>query len=439
MWIITVHSPWSEPRDYTLKAGKTTLGRHPGNDIVISDESASRLHAEIEFDVAGNVVSVRDLGSTNGTYLSHERLVEVRRLRPGDELRIGQHRIGLGFRDPSALGSTAPLTGTQPVTRDLLLQAVDQHALVLYEVTSRLNTILDLDMALSEVGRLAQAALGAEHCVVVPVSRFDQLDHLAFPASYVRQAIEQRSILARPDLTQEPTHEAPEPDDGPPVRALLCVPGTVNNEVLALLYAYRRGDTARPFEQHAVNLAVGISHQAALTVQRTQLLERARQMEQLAIVDELTGLYNRRRFFEQSAFEFHRAQRYQRPLSVLMLDVAGLKATNSRYGHTAGDEVLRAVARACKRTLRESQFVGRYGGDEFVVLLPECDPAAALKVAERLRAHVGKLAVAVDSQTGPLAPQIDIGSATLTPDIPDLPTLVQKAEANLAQIKRPAL
>ena len=89
-----------------------------------------------------------------------------------------------------------------------------------------------------------------------------------------------------------------------------------------------------------------------------------------------------------------------------MLDVAGLKQTNSDYGHMGGDEVLRAVARTCKRSLRESQFVGRYGGDEFVVLLPECDPAAALKVAERLQAHVGKLAVAVDSKSGALTPQM---------------------------------
>jgi diguanylate cyclase (GGDEF)-like protein len=438
MWIVTVHSPWTEPRDYTLKAGKTTLGRHPGNDIVIGDESASRLHAEIEFDVAGNGVSVRDLGSTNGTFISHERLVETRRLRPGDELRIGQHRLSLSFRDPSLLGATAPLTGNQPVTRDLLLQAVDQHALVLYEVTSRLNTILDLDMALNEVGRLAQAALGAEQCAVLPVSRFDQIDHLAFPSSYAHQAIEQRTILARPDLAADLRNSLPA-NEGPPIRALLCVPGTVNNEVLAFLYAYRRGDEVRGFEQHAVNLAVGISHQAALTVQRAQLLQRARQMEQLAIVDELTGLYNRRHFFEQSQFEFHRAQRYQRPLSVLMLDVAGLKQTNSRYGHTAGDEVLRAVARTCKRSLRESQFVGRYGGDEFVVLLPECDPVAAHKVADRLQAHVSKLAVAVDSRAGPLTPRIDVGSATLTGDIPDLPSLVEKAEANLADIKRVAL
>jgi diguanylate cyclase (GGDEF)-like protein len=383
-------------------------------------------------------VVARDLGSTNGTWLSHERLAEPHRLRPGDELRIGQHRLILSFRDPSALGNTAPLTGTQPVTRDLLLQAVDQHALVLYEVTSRLNTIIDLDMALAEVGRLAQAALGAEYCQVLPVSRFDQLEQGPVPAHYARQAIDQRAIVARPDLTAESAAASPT-DDGPPIRALLCVPGTANNEVLALLYAYRRGDQARPFEQHSVNLAVGISHQAALTVQRSQLLTRARQMEQLAIVDELTGLYNRRHFFEQSQFEFHRAQRYQRPLSILMLDVSGLKQTNSQYGHAAGDEVLRAVARTCKRSLRESQFVGRYGGDEFVVLLPECDPAAAQKVADRLRAHVGRLAVAVDSRTGPLAPVIDIGIATLTTDVPDLPKLVEQAEANLAEKKRTAL
>jgi diguanylate cyclase (GGDEF)-like protein len=438
MWILTVHSPWSEPRDYTLKAGKTTLGRHPGNDVVISDESASRLHAEIEFDVAGNVVSVRDLGSTNGTYLSHERLADARRLRPGDELRIGQHRLSLSFRDPSALGSTAPLTGNQPVTRDLLLQAVDQHALVLYEVTSRLNTILDLDMALTEVGRLAQAALGAEQCAVLPVHRFNELNKLAFPASYAKQAIDQRAIIARPDVAAEAAHKG-EAAEGPPVRALLCVPGTANDEVLAFLYAYRRGDEARPFEQHAVNLAVGISHQAALTVQRSQLLQRARQMERLAIVDELTGLFNRRQFFEQSQFEFHRAQRYQRPLSVLMLDVAGLKDINARYGHMAGDEVLRAVARTCRRSLRESQFVGRYGGDEFVVLLPECDPPAAQKVAERLRAHVGKLAVAMDSQSGALNPRIDIGSATLSREVADLPALVLLAEANLGQVKNGTL
>ena len=123
----------------------------------------------------------------------------------------------------------------------------------------------------------------------------------------------------------------------------------------------------------------------------------------------------------------------------IVLDVAGLKETNSRYGHAGGDEILRAVARTCKRSLRESQFVGRFGGDEFVVLLPECDLAAAKKVAERLRAHVSKLAVAVDSQAGALTPRIDIGSATLSPDIPDLPALVHKAESDLAQVKLRAL
>src|SRR5262249_23678196 len=151
-----------------------------------------------------------------------------------------------------------------------------------------------------------------------------------FPPTYAKQAIDQRAIIARPDVSAE-TAQRPVAEVGPPIRALLCVPGTANDEVLAFLYAYRRSDEVRPFEQHGVNLDVGIDDQAALTVQRSQLLQRARQMERMAIVDELTGLFNRRQFFEQSQFEFHRAQRYQRPLSVLMLDVAGLKDINAHY------------------------------------------------------------------------------------------------------------
>jgi pSer/pThr/pTyr-binding forkhead associated (FHA) protein len=88
MWIVTVNSPWNEPRDYTLKAGKTTLGRHPGNDIVISDESASRLHAEIELDMASNAVLVRDLGSTNGTFLNDMQITESP-LTVGDRISLG--------------------------------------------------------------------------------------------------------------------------------------------------------------------------------------------------------------------------------------------------------------------------------------------------------------------------------------------------------------
>ena len=74
IWVLSIRSPWHEPREFFLPAGKVTLGRKPDNDIVIADESASRLHAEIEPDAAAGTLIVRDLGSTNGTYVNRERL-----------------------------------------------------------------------------------------------------------------------------------------------------------------------------------------------------------------------------------------------------------------------------------------------------------------------------------------------------------------------------
>ena len=147
MWILTVRSPSSEPCEYVLKTGKNTIGRKPDNDVVIADESASRLHAEIHCHA--DLTVLVDLGSTNGTFVNRERLTQPHVLRPEDQIRIGQHVGSLVFRgDQTSSDLITALSGTQPLTRDLLLESVDQHAVLLYEVASRLNTILDLDTAL---------------------------------------------------------------------------------------------------------------------------------------------------------------------------------------------------------------------------------------------------------------------------------------------------
>src|SRR6476661_4249822 len=141
--VLSIRSPWHEPREFILPAGKVTLGRKPDNDIVIADESASRLHAEIVQDTTSDSLTVRDLGSTNGTYVNRERLERPLALKVEDQIRIGQHTLSVSRRerrDPR--GSTKGLPGTQPLTRDLVLESVDQHAVVLYEVAMRLNTII---------------------------------------------------------------------------------------------------------------------------------------------------------------------------------------------------------------------------------------------------------------------------------------------------------
>ena len=201
------------PASTFLPAGIVTLGRKPDCDIVIVDESASRRHAEIEQNTDGNVIILRDLGSTNGTYVNRERLDEPAALNPDDQIRIGQHTLHCisAPRSARCKTATAALPETQPLTRDLVLEAVDQHALVLYEVAMRLNTIVELDTALKEVSDLARTALGANRCEVIPSSRFDQLGELGFPASFARQAIDKRAVVFVPDLAADHGHR-PRPE-----------------------------------------------------------------------------------------------------------------------------------------------------------------------------------------------------------------------------------
>ncbi len=114
------------------------------------------------------------------------------------------------------------------------------------------------------------------------------------------------------------------------------------------------------------------------------------EVQQLAITDPLTQIFNRRRFFELTELEFERSHRYNRPLSVIMLDIDHFKKVNDRFGHLVGDQVLQRLAEICSENLRQIDILARYGGEEFVILLPETNAAAAYASAERLRHEVAK-------------------------------------------------
>ncbi len=106
--------------------------------------------------------------------------------------------------------------------------------------------------------------------------------------------------------------------------------------------------------------------------------------------DLLTGLLNRRALQEELAEEIERARRYSRPLSVLLWDIDHFKSVNDSYGHDVGDEVLRQVALSCSAGLRSADRIGRWGGEEFLVVLPETPPEDALALAERLRQRIAE-------------------------------------------------
>ncbi|GAB4090530.1 MAG TPA: GGDEF domain-containing protein [Burkholderiaceae bacterium] len=163
--------------------------------------------------------------------------------------------------------------------------------------------------------------------------------------------------------------------------------------------------------------------------------ERARRMaEQLAITDPLTRAYNRRYFFHACEVALKSLTSQGQPLSVLVMDIDHFKRINDKFGHSQGDVALRQVAQACLRSLRQDEIFARFGGEEFAVLLPNASNAAALVVAERVRAAVAELRL--QAQGGEwIEPTVSVGVATLDPTGDDADTLVTRADLAMYQAK----
>lgn len=149
---------------------------------------------------------------------------------------------------------------------------------------------------------------------------------------------------------------------------------------------------------------------------RIQKALEERQTLQLAITDGLTGLYNRRYFEERLEEETRRAQRYNRPMSIIMMDINYFKEYNDTMGHLLGDQVLIKIARIIHRFSRETDIPARYGGDEFVMILPETDAQNAGRLGERIRAAVEETEFKGGAQTPEKRITISVGVSCLEAD-----------------------
>jgi len=192
------------------------------------------------------------------------------------------------------------------------------------------------------------------------------------------------------------------------------------------------------FTQTDVDTLEMFATQAAIAIRNARLYK---QVEQTAITDALTGLFNRRGFLDLGEREFDRAMRFNRPLAALLFDIDHFKDVNDRFGHQTGDEVLKALADGLCRNSRAIDVAGRYGGEEFVLLLPDTLPAKAIQTAERLRQSIADIrvpAVPLDGALPERAIQVtaSIGVAALTPEARDLAFLIDRADQAQYRAKR---
>jgi len=166
----------------------------------------------------------------------------------------------------------------------------------------------------------------------------------------------------------------------------------------------------------------------------TEMKERQFALERLATTDPLTGAMNRRRFMDEGERELRRARRYGSPLSLVIFDVDHFKRINDSFGHAVGDKVLRRLVEEANATLREHDMICRYGGEEFAVVFPQTDAAAAEIAAERLRAAIASIEVKAGDEL--VRPTVSIGGTQVDPHGDSLQSALSRADGLLYQAKR---
>jgi len=215
-----------------------------------------------------------------------------------------------------------------------------------------------------------------------------------------------------------------------PARSYACAPLSAGGKTFGVMHM--SSDEPHRFTAEDIDLFTTLANQVAISIERAQLFQK---VEQLAITDPLTELYNYRYFRERLNESLRRAKRYERPLSLLMMDLDHFKQHNDTFGHPSGDGVLRKVADVLRDVLREVDFPARYGGEEFAVILHDTDKSGAQAVAEKIRTTIEKTAFFGDNSNPVVHRTVSVGVCTFPDDASTDEEIVNEADAALYRAK----
>lgn len=215
------------------------------------------------------------------------------------------------------------------------------------------------------------------------------------------------------------------------LRAEIMVQNRAVGHVEVVCLGEASAEADGPFLPSERKLIEELGRRIGLALERVRLQD---ELRRLATTDSLTGANNRRHFLEEAERELQRGRRYGRPVSLLMLDIDHFKRINDDHGHAMGDEVLKAIVGRIQRLLREQDILGRLGGEEFAVVLPEAALVEARQAAERLREEIGRGGISLPGG-GDLRVTCSIGVAECASPNETLEEGLNRADAALYRAK----
>jgi diguanylate cyclase (GGDEF)-like protein len=237
--------------------------------------------------------------------------------------------------------------------------------------------------------------------------------------AFCNEAIKQEGPFIVPDALRDPRFaDNPSVTGEPHIRFYGAVPlRTRDGYTIGTLCSIDR--VPRELSSEEVGLLTDLAHMVMDELE----------LRVLATTDSLTGVLSRRAFRDEAARDFALARRHRQDLSCVVLDIDHFKRVNDSYGHAIGDVVLQGVIDVCKKSLRGSDYIGRIGGEEFAVLLPQTNGKSALEVAQRLRRAIEREAFATSS--GTIKITASLGVAPCDASVTDIEALMRRADVAL--------
>jgi two-component system cell cycle response regulator len=216
------------------------------------------------------------------------------------------------------------------------------------------------------------------------------------------------------------------------VRSILCIPLFHKNKLVGSFTLMSKKKEL--FTEHEVEIFSILANQIAVSLDNAKMYQK---VEEMAITDGLTGLYNHRKFQELLGEELRRTERHPQPLSLLLVDIDHFKRINDKYGHPAGDSILKRLSQVLAESVREIDFTCRYGGEEFALILVNTNGKGAFRMAERIRKAVAKSNFQLENGNGDSVDvTVSTGIATYPDDGRTKQELIEKADQALYHAKQ---